>query len=429
MSVLDSLIPRTVSPWKSAKAAASEQQPGSPEKLLLDAVTRMDDFRDGRMAVHIHLSRLQHHHRKEHYLRIACDTFEAQVKAYAGHIFILGSGDLFFIGKDVDVEGLTQAVDRLRFLFAEDPLAQYNRDAEQGEFATYYDLTQNYDLLYQDVLILHKAMERQRKARDAEKKPGNPELPGSKPFVPGDLAKLIAILERADLSSIIKRQTACIMGEDGLPAPLFEETFVSIDDLQKICTPDTDLLSDRWLFHYLTRTLDKRVLAMMLMDGIRDDIPFSLNLNIATVLSPEFRRFNDMVPAHLRGKLVVEIHKVDVFSDIGAYIFARDFLHERGYRLLLDGLTHHTLPFFDRNKLGLDLFKIYWTPEGLNTAHPSSYADIRRMLAEYGAKRTILCRCESEDALRIGRDLGISQFQGRIIDRLLTLAKNGRRFY
>lgn len=423
MSVLDTLIPRTVSPWKSATPQESEN--GSPEMLLLEAVTRMEDFRAGRVGVHIHLSKLQPHLRKEHFLRIAVDTFETQVKSYTGHIFVLSNGDLFFVGKDVKMESLWTAVDRLRLLFAEDPLVQYAADGEQSGFATYYDFAQAYDLLMQDVLILHKAEERKRKSREAEKIKGAPAAHGKKPFVPGDLSKLITIIERADLSAIIRRQTACVMSDNGLPSPLFEETFVSIDDLQSVCTPDIDLLSDRWLFHYLTRTLDKRVLSALAKDGIRDDIPFSINLNIGTVLSPEFRRFNDTVPAHLRGKFVIEIHKNDVFSDIGTYLFARDFLHERGYRLLLDGLTHHTLPFFDRVKLGLDLFKIYWTPEGLNTAHPSSYDEIRQMIGDYGAKRIILCRCENEDSLRVGRDLGISQFQGRIIDRLLILARKG----
>lgn len=423
MSVLDTLIPRTVSPWKST--VPQEGENGSPEKLLLEAVTRMADYRAGRMAVHIHLSRLQPHLRKEHFLRIAIDTFEAQIKSYTGHIFVLGNGDLFFVGKDVGMDVLSSSVDRLRLLFAEDPVVAYATDGEQAGFATYYNFATQYDLLCQDTLILYKAEERKRKSREGEKEKRKAAPQDKKPFIPGDLSKLITIIERADLSAIIRRQTACVMGDNGLPSPLFEETFVSIDDLQSVCTPDIDLLSDRWLFHYLTRTLDKRVLSALSKDGIRDDIPFSLNLNIGTVLSPEFRRFNDTVPAHLRGKFVVEIHKNDVFSDIGTYLFARDFLHERGYRLLLDGLTHHTLPFFDRVKLGLDLFKIYWGPEGLNTAHPSSYDEIRSMIGEYGAKRIILCRCDSEESLRVGRDLGINQFQGRIIDRLLVLARKG----
>src|SRR5262249_38915634 len=147
---------------------------------------------------------------------------------------------------------------------------------------------------------------------------------------------------------------------------------------------------------YLTRTLDLRVMAAMSQNGIRSDLPFSINLNIATLLSPEFRRFDALVPPNLRGRMVVEIHKLDVFADIGAYIFARDFLHDKGYKLCLDGLTHHTLPFFDENRLGLDYFKIYWAPEGLNAAHPSTYPQIRELIARYSPKRIVLCRAEDE---------------------------------
>jgi hypothetical protein len=418
MSGFEPITPRTHSPWSLARHA--EDSSGTPEQLLLDGIIRLNDFREDRIAAHIHLSSLQRHHRKDHYLKLATDMFEAHVKTFDGHLFILSGGDLFFLAKGMKMEALIGAVDRLRLLFAEDPLAQYTPDAEAGGFVTYYDFMRNFDKLRQDVLTLFKASEKARKDKKAE---GKTEAPHGRMFESSDLTKLIHVVERADLSAILRRQTACSIDINGIPQPLFEERFVSIDDLQRICTPDIDLLSDRWLFHYLTRTLDKRVLVTMAEGNINKNIPFSLNLNISTLLSPEFRRFDDLVPQNLRGKAVIEIHKVDVFADIGAYIFARDFLHDRGYKLCLDGLTHHTLPFFDHNRLSLDYFKIYWGPEGLNTAHPSSYADIAWLLKDFGPTRTILCRAESEEALKVGRELGITQFQGRYIDRLLAAAK------
>lgn len=417
---MEKVTPPTQQSWQLSK----DNEKTTPERLLLEAVERMEAYRDGRVGVHIHLSRLQQHHRKGHYLRIATETFETQVKSYAGHIFTLTNGDLFFLGKDVRQSTLMEAVDRLRLLFAEDPIAQYaNDDDERGGLATYYDFVENYDLLHQDALIIYKSAERIRRTREQENNKGKSQARG-RPFQPSDLSKLISILERADLSSVIRKQMACAMPDNGLPSPVFEEIYVSIDDLQKVCTPDIDLLSDRWMFHYLTRTLDKRVLSMLLSGGIKGDTPFSLNMNVDTLISPEFRRFDELVPLAMRGRMVIELHKNDVFSDMGAYMFARDFLHDRGYRLCLDGLTHHTLPFFDRNKLGIDLFKIYWAPEGLKNLPPTGYAAVTKLIKEYGDSRTVLCRCESEEALRVGRALGISYFQGRYIDRLLGLAKS-----
>ncbi|NDE91124.1 MAG: hypothetical protein EB059_08340, partial [Alphaproteobacteria bacterium] len=393
-----------------------EQERTLPERTLLDAIERISMNLDGRVAVHIHLSKLQQHNRRNYYLRIASDTFKTQLAAYGGHIFTLSNHDLFFLCKDVEPSVLTNAVDRLRPLFAQDPLTQYNAtDDEQDGFVTYYQFTEQYEMLHQDVLTLYKSMERTRKTKEISTH--------GKPFIPSDLSKLISILERADLTNILRRQTACRMTSDGIPKPFFQEAYISIDDLQKICTPDIDLLSDRWLFHYLTRTLDKRLLTVMANSGITPDMPFSMNLNIQTLLSPEFTKFDALVPLSLRGKTVIELHKVDVFSDIGAYMFARDFVRERGYLLCLDGLTQHTLPFFEKNKLGLDYYKIYWGADGLKIAGAQTLADTKNLLAEFGENRIILCRCDNDDAITVGRELGFIQFQGRMIDRLLGLTK------
>jgi hypothetical protein len=418
---LDPITPKTTSPWKLAKDDAPVE--GTPEALLLDAVIRLHDFPQDRVAAHIRLSHLQPHHKKPHYLQMAFDMFEAHVKTYDGRIFQLTGGDLFFLARHMKMEALVQAVDRLRLLFAEDPLAHYSASGSGEAFAVYYDLEKQYDKLREDTLAMHQIVDRERRTQKAV---GAPEKKQRRAFEPGDLSSLIKIIERADLASIVHSQTACVLGANGIPQPLFRESSVSLDDLQQRCTPDIDLLSDRWLFHYLTRTLDKRMLSLLSKDGVRPDMPFSLNLNITTLLSPEFRKFDARVPDHLRGKCLVEIHKVDVFSDMGAYIFARDFLHDRGYKLCLDGLTHHTLPFFDKHELGLDYFKIYWAPEGLNAADPTTYPEIAKMIADYGQKRVILCRAENEDAIRVGKEIGLTQFQGHYIDRLLNAAQMGQ---
>lgn len=178
--------------WQLSKDTNKERA-ALPERLLLDAVERMGAFREGRIAAHIHFSKLQHHNRRDHYLRIAADNFESHVKSYAGHIFLLSNGDLFFLGKDVEMHSLIEAVDKLRVLFSEDPLAQYHSsDDETGGFASYYDFEENYDLLQQDVLILYKSMERLRKTKEATEAKAIKTSTRGRPFVPGDLAKLIS---------------------------------------------------------------------------------------------------------------------------------------------------------------------------------------------------------------------------------------------
>ncbi|HRJ13223.1 MAG TPA: hypothetical protein PKW15_08285, partial [Alphaproteobacteria bacterium] len=114
----------------------------------------------------------------------------------------------------------------------------------------------------------------------------------------------------------------------------------------------------------------------------------------------------------------IELQTVDVFSDMAAYMFARDYVMDRGYRLCLDGLTHFTAPFIDRNKLAFDFIKIYWTPAMKN-------ADFERMAMELknggedALSRVILCRCDNEEAIEVGKKIGINLYQGRHIDKLI----------
>src|SRR3546814_3399922 len=90
---------------------------------------------------------------------------------------------------------------------------------------------------------------------------------------------------------------------------------------------------------------------------------FSLNINISSVLSQRFLEFDARLDKTRRNTIVIELQKVDVFADLARYLFTRDFLLDRGYRICLDGLTALSLPFIDRQKLGFDLIKLHWTPQ------------------------------------------------------------------
>jgi hypothetical protein len=61
----------------------------SQEALLRDYTQRLGRHRQGRRAVHIHLSRLRPYNRRGHHLRIAANTFETLVTAYEGQLFQL----------------------------------------------------------------------------------------------------------------------------------------------------------------------------------------------------------------------------------------------------------------------------------------------------------------------------------------------------
>ena len=184
--------------------------------------------------------------------------------------------------------------------------------------------------------------------------------------------------------------------------------------------PDFDLLSNLWLFRHLTQTLDLRMLQVLIHnDDSTIDSSISINLNEKTILSPEFINFDNSLKASSRGTVVVELQPIDIFSDMGAYMFARDFMLERGYRIALDALNHQILQFIDREHLGFDLLKLFWSPEMADDNSGTRLAELKEHVDRCGRARLIVARCDSDEAVRFGQSLGSTVYQGRYIDRLL----------
>jgi hypothetical protein len=130
----------------------------SQEYLLLDYLQRLGRSVDGRMAVHIHLSRLRPQNRKEHHIRIAATTFESMTHLHEGQVFTLGSSDLVFICKDASIEDIDATVLKVRHLFNEDPLTFGEEEEDLARFCTWY----NVETQHEELLELIKQMHRER---------------------------------------------------------------------------------------------------------------------------------------------------------------------------------------------------------------------------------------------------------------------------
>lgn len=400
---------------------AQENGPPSAEYALYDYAERLEKHRRGRTAIHIHLSKLQPHNRRDHHIRIATNTFESLVRYFDGQLFVLRNNDIIFVARDVPVEKIDDAVLRLRYLFSEDPLAQY-AEQEGGDvgFCTWYLLERDYPRFlalarhfYERSMVVHA------EKRLKEASTGTP-VTEKKPLGPTQLGRLEEALQHANLVNLIRNQPVCAYARGVPPKAIFHELYVSIAELEDALIPGVQISSNRWLFQYLTLTLDKRMLAHLEHETQHLERAFSINLNISTVLSPDFHKFDQNISSNLRGRLVIEFQKMDVFSDMGAYLFARDYLHDRGYRVCLDGLTHLTLPYMDRDRLGLDMMKMYWSPELISLKNSETFIRLRANVGSGGPTRIILSRCDNDDAIECGQELGINMFQGRAMDVILA---------
>jgi hypothetical protein len=220
------------------------------------------------------------------------------------------------------------------------------------------------------------------------------------------LAALEGALATVDVSRFVRRQGVQAAGTDGLFRLRWERRFLSIAELSETLSPDRAVRGDPWLFRRLTRTLDQRMLALLSAPlELREARPFSLGLNVASILSPGFLRFDAALPAALRGQVILELRPPDVLGDTAAFVFARDFARARGYRLLLCGLEAAFLPVFPLERMGLDLMALRWS-------------ETMRDVAQIGpdAARCVLRDVDTREALTWARARGVGFLQGRAVD-------------
>lgn len=397
---------------------ASQPRGASQENLLLDYVHRLERHRQDRKAVHIHLSGLLAQNRRDHHMRIAGNTFENLVKLMQAQVFTLANSDLMVIYKAQAQDEVESAVVKLRFLFSDDPLVLEEQHNSPGNFSTWYTLDREYEILLTlaQKMVQDEAERRTAKTAQASQANRAAQKPTGSPFTPELLARVENSLGQADLANLMRRQAICAMVGKAPPQPVFHELFISIADLRQTLFPSVNVNSSPWLFQQLTETLDRRVLSMLNKHDDRTlEGDISINLNVSTILTPEFLVFDDNVKAGMRGTIVLELQKVDIFADLGAYLFARDFAHDRGYRICIDGLTYHQLPFVDRERLGADLIKLIWD-RSLTEEKDKKTEALRRI----GMTRIIMCRCDDQAAVEFGHSVGITLFQGRHIETLVA---------
>ena len=396
--------------------SGSSQQPRLQEQALLNHIKRLERSGSDNLAVQVHLSKLITFQRLPECLGVARAMMAREAKKYDASLFSMFNDDLFVVYSRQAVDKVDAALARVCQVLGDDPFFADDVQGQQ-DFCSYFDLGSHFNDLVDRVQSLAQA----RAEKDHLSRTARQTDDEGKPLDLSNLATIQKAIAQADLSSMTSRQAICEVGADGRPVPLFYELFTSIGALRQTLMPDQNFFSDRWLFQYLTTKLDERMLAWL---SKNDDSTlkrsFSLNINIASVLSPRFLEFDALLDKERRNTIVIELQKVDIFADIARFLFAREFLLDRGYRICLDGLTALSLPFADRHTLGFELVKLLWTPQLRQQLEGKDGERLREAIKSTNPRRIIMMRCESDDAIELGQELGISLFQGYFLDHLLS---------
>jgi len=234
------------------------------------------------------------------------------------------------------------------------------------------------------------------------------------PLTAWSVDQIEKLLGEIDLRRYVRTQPIYEYQPDGKWQPLSEEYFVGFEDLKRDRFPKLDLITPPHLFLELCHALDQNLLVELAVhyDSIAGRRLF-LNLSVASVMSTVFARFCHSVPKEQRPLIGFELHRGDLFQDFSGTLNAITLLRREGFAVALDGITPDMAVYFNFAAFEADFIKINVSKERADQLADPSVAEA---LSKIPKEKLIFFRCDNERALKTGLAMGVSKFQGWLID-------------
>jgi EAL domain-containing protein (putative c-di-GMP-specific phosphodiesterase class I) len=393
------------------------------EAKLLEVTSGLKASPDGYYALHYHFSKLQEEFRSDYQIKIAVNVLGDLFKGLDAILFILKDCDIVVLYNGSNRGLLEKSIFQLRYLFMDDYLAYTQEGFENEDFCSVYDL----EFQWRDFFVackqkLGKNIEEMERPRIKETKDiiASPKGNRSKLqiFSHSNLDNIASEIENIDIGTCLRSQAVCAVLKTDEPKILFKEIYTNISELQHLLSSNIDLMSNKTLFKYLTKTLDKKVLNSLKERQNSNKSSISINLNIKTLFTEEFADFDAKIPIAQKSSIIIEISVADIFEDIQQFMIAQREIQNLGYRICLDGLDDLSFMHINRQNMGFDLAKLRWNPKmGTTSTKDKSLIEAIKIC---GKNRIILCHCGSKEAIEYGKKVGISLFQGRYIDAIIS---------
>jgi EAL domain-containing protein (putative c-di-GMP-specific phosphodiesterase class I) len=401
-----------------------------PEAHLIELLQLVEDAPQGWQVVCFSFAKLLEHYRSEYQIKISTNLMNDLLGDRDGAIYLCEDSTIYVMVKNFPRQLTEKMIFQLRYLFMDDPLAYTADGDENPAFSKVYDIESQ----WQEFMNICKRRLVNRVRQSQVNVPRAAQLgvdgqpapsPRTKKTLAVFTASNLATIERdmldVDLSATIRRQPICAALPETPVRTVFDEMYININHLRQSMGIDVDLLSNRWLFKYLTQILDERMLDAIQRSPLRYlSKPISLNLNIPTLLSSRFLEFDAAIKPSTKVSIVVELQIADVFADMAAFLLAKDTVQKLGYRVCLDGVSELGLPQIDRQRLGFDLIKLIWNSDGEQDVKSAKNIKLAEAVRQCGNNRVILTRCDNKQAVEYGQALGITLFQGRYLDGIVN---------
>ncbi len=372
------------------------------ERHLIETLDRISRNSAKYSAVYINVSKLQLKNRHPKFIKILARLFDGLVGATMGAFFVLSNGDFVIIGSDISAEKISTTIENLKKSMRKDPIIHTH---EPSAFVKTYVFPENLSDLYMQVSSVIKQKNDMKETESLLDIMENYQVD-----------TILHIISSLDFTKIIKHQSAIKILSSSKFEVINQEFFVASKDLNKEIDMNVDIASNKWMYTYISEQIDKKLLNTMVFSSIKN-MPkeISINLNMSTVYTDDFNHFVESL--HDKTSLIVELSLMDVFNNIGMYFKAKEMLHSKGIKVLIDSITPDLLEMINLSELKPDLIKIFWHPL---MEYSSNSEKISALVNELGEKNVILAKCLDAKALKWGVVNKISVFQGPYIDELET---------
>ena len=374
---------------------------------LLVYLTKIREQPAGYRLAHVHISPLPPLKKSRDNIGRALKEF-SQLKARYndGEIFLMKNFDLVFVTRGITKPMLAGCCDKIQEIFlGKTPVPFTNEHGGKGEFYTLFELSHDF----------HTVMAwAEKEAGIVASGPG--DAASRKEINLTQFAKVKEEILRTDLSRLLFNQPVYFIGEPGKIAVLFHEMYISVQALEETFCPGMSLTARRWLFTDLTEDLDTVMIRSLAETGLGRK-RLSINVNLSTLASEKFDRFDHDLSLEQRQDLILEINKTDIFENMRHYKQLLPSLRERGYRVLIDGLTFESLAAIDFEGLDGDFAKLFWAAEA--ASFPEDQIARIRAKPNRVKPRFVLARCDTAESVRFAKATGIKAMQGRLIDHMV----------
>jgi len=388
-----------------ARVAAVERKLEPDDDRLLNFLRTSKNEVQGLRLIHFHLSLLKD--RDAGYQTLARTALnELSQKASTLQIFLISNGDVIVIYKGLKLSSVTDICQKIEEIFLARSVMTGPNQNNENSLYTIMELALHFITIIRFVEDLQQA-----------KSTASDDTP-VQPITLAEMDKLEKAMRMFDLSPFLFNQPVVEIGETEQDEAVYYELYISVKLLQQRLCPEYDLAANKWLFNYFTSNLDQSVLK-----ALRQDLSFmrgraiGININLSSVISTPFLKFDESLPLDLRGRVVLEINKADLIENMSLFFEVVEFARERQYSIGVDGMTPFLMLDFDLARLDIDYAKLFWTADLLEMG-ATELGFLKQRVTERNNFRFILARCDSVSSLVFAWQTGFPLVQGRAVDNI-----------